>query len=347
MLCCAVLQDLLAPSLIATPGLVHPTEVAQLITFNTPQQAAARAALLAAFTYSIKAHAGCKLLTVQDSPLGAAYRSTAGAILSSGEVGGELNAAMANETGACRAAAGAVAAKAATRGVGKVRTVQKGGELTDSNSNAGAAAVVVPPLVAASAAAAAAGQSCASGRAAAVDSIDGAAVAGSCSANGAQSNSGSSTARVAAATTAAYEEKVAAEAAIAVQAAMATLKELGPEPDLEPLHKLPLQPVVPTGTLTRAAAGLGTQLLAAGDGADHQQSSATATAATAAGQGSQVQCTFRLACSISCHTFRSWLQLQQQLQQQQGIGARLRSANGTACHQLQLLQLPSNNHKYW
>ncbi|WIA33733.1 hypothetical protein OEZ86_006849 [Tetradesmus obliquus] len=44
-------KDLLAPSLVAKPGQVHPTEVAQLITFRSPQQAAARSALLAALTY--------------------------------------------------------------------------------------------------------------------------------------------------------------------------------------------------------------------------------------------------------------------------------------------------------
>eukprot|EP00775_Hariotina_reticulata_P012689 gene12689-12820_t len=69
-------QDMVAPSLLEQ-GLCQPSEVSQLITFKNRRQAAERAALLAAFTYSSVHRAACKLQTVQESPLGAVYRKHA------------------------------------------------------------------------------------------------------------------------------------------------------------------------------------------------------------------------------------------------------------------------------
>src|SRR5690242_5969725 len=72
---CLGLQEILSPDLMSDLNLCHPTDVAQLIAFKNKQQAAARAALLAAFTYNVKTRSACKLLTVQDTQLGAAYKN--------------------------------------------------------------------------------------------------------------------------------------------------------------------------------------------------------------------------------------------------------------------------------
>lgn len=204
------MQDLLAPSLVAKPGQVHPTEVAQLITFRSPQQAAARSALLAALTYDVRAQAGCRLLSVQDSPLGVAYRSMTQGSSTAGAAADGLAGASAAAAGAQQAAAqmGKAAGWAATLAGRSSKRVKPAG-LHRSGSSSAAAGV-----------------------------------------HGAFSEANEAAAPSAAALAAAAMEKaVAEEAAAAMAAAMAALEESALP---VPMHKVPLQPMVPTDTLAAA-----------------------------------------------------------------------------------------------